>query len=86
MFAFKNAPSVEVFLTNKEKLMFFLSFLFSFFVLLPGGVKLQNYVFFNERKGILVYSALAILGLGLTGCSIAVITSSLFNPFIYFRF
>ncbi len=64
---------------------FILAALFSFFVLLPGGKKFQQNIFYadyNKRKLALMFVVSVILLV----LSVAGITTTGFNPFIYFRF
>jgi alginate O-acetyltransferase complex protein AlgI len=64
---------------------FFLSLFFSFFTLLPFGQKIQDAIYFKSYSNTLhvVMTVTAILALIF---SVSFITSSEFNPFIYFRF
>ncbi|GAB5557414.1 MAG: MBOAT family O-acyltransferase [Schleiferiaceae bacterium] len=57
--------------------------LFSFFVLIPGGQRLQNWLYKAEGK----FSALSFaLSLALLWVSVMSLAQNSFNPFIYFRF
>jgi alginate O-acetyltransferase complex protein AlgI len=62
-----------------------LSALFSFFIILPYGKKLQQKIFYSDynRTGLLIGFILSVLLVFLCVSSIA---TSDFNPFIYFRF
>ena len=65
--------------------MLVIAFIFSFFVLLPSGQKIQNYIFFepyDKKKTTAVF----FVALFLLILSISYITTTGFNPFIYFRF
>lgn len=63
----------------------FFAVVFSFFILLPYGKKIQNSIFFanysNKKLIIMFFVSIFIFVLSVAG-----ITSSSFNPFIYFRF
>lgn len=64
---------------------FIVAIIFSFFTIVPFTQKLQNEVYFNTysiKKHLTVFPIVIVLFL----LSIASITSSGFNPFIYFRF
>ncbi|MGP8214576.1 MAG: MBOAT family O-acyltransferase [Bacteroidia bacterium] len=64
---------------------FFIAIFFAFFVYFRKGQKIQDAVFFNEytdRRHILI----ALVSIVLLLISIGAITTSGFNPFIYFRF
>lgn len=73
--------------TFEFQLIFYLVIgaLFSFFVLIPGGKKI-NELFYYESKNNLQSSVKLISSLILLILSISFITASGFNPFIYFRF
>lgn len=71
---------------DKEFLFYFLlAILFSFFTSLKFGKQIQNKLFFSNYGffGNLIFSIVACI---LFTVSLASITSSDFNPFIYFRF
>ena len=65
--------------------MFVVAALFSFFVLLPYGQKIQDYLFY-EPYGKKKTTAWFFVTLFLLILSISYITTTGFNPFIYFRF
>lgn len=73
------------FITREFIFYFLLAILFSFFTSLAIGKKIQQKVFYSYygTKGNLVFS---IAVCALFTLSLAAITSSDFNPFIYFRF
>jgi alginate O-acetyltransferase complex protein AlgI len=57
--------------------------LFSFFVLIPGGQRLQNWLYKPKGK----FSGLSFaLSLALLWVSVMSLAQNSFNPFIYFRF
>lgn len=65
--------------------IFILALFFSFFVLFPYGKKIQDSIFFGTYgKGKL--TAMFFVSLALLILSISYITTTGFNPFIYFRF
>ena len=71
---------------NKEVVVIFLvAILFSFFTLLPKGQKIQDRVFYSDYSSRALAIGLAI-SLILFSLSVASISTSGFNPFIYFRF
>lgn len=83
MFAFEFIPNINF---GKEYYtMLVLAFIFSFFVYNKFGQKIQGMIYHNE------YSTLRHVGISIVTVllfliSISMITSSGFNPFIYFRF
>lgn len=85
MFEFRNF-NTQVFLERKIVFIFFIAIVFSGFVLLPYGKKIQDFFFFKEDKIVAVYYAVTLCMLVLFTISLASVTSSNFNPFIYFRF
>ena len=58
---------------------------FSFFTLLPGGSKLEKEVFYSNYN-IKAHYAGSIISIILFILSVSAITTTDFNPFIYFRF
>jgi alginate O-acetyltransferase complex protein AlgI len=85
MFKGSEVPG-NILLDQKVTIVFVASLLFSFFTLLPFGEKIQSFFYFNEKKNVAVYFAFCLFFLGIYTVSLAFITSSDFNPFIYFRF
>lgn len=84
LFAF-DFKSIDVFENNEFLFFLGLSFLFSFITLSKIGKILQDKIYFEEytnRRGIVMFFIVFTL---LILC-IASITTSNFNPFIYFRF
>jgi len=67
-------------------LFFVLAFIFSFSTLFKSGLKINNFLFIKENYSNLAYYSLVTLGLILFALSLTSITSTGFNPFIYFRF
>lgn len=76
----------HVFLSNKVKIAFAAAALFSVFTLLPHGKIIQDHLFMKEHKHFIVHASLTLAGILLFVLAVASITSSSFNPFIYFRF
>ena len=76
----------HLFLSNKVKVAFLAATLFSFFTLLPYGKRIQDNLFMKEDKHVLTHASLTIFSIALFVLAVASITSSSFNPFIYFRF
>jgi alginate O-acetyltransferase complex protein AlgI len=70
---------------NDFRLMFFLACFFSFCMLIPGFKKIQDSVYYRTHtvKVNILFSLIAML---LFILSVSFITTSNFNPFIYFRF
>lgn len=67
------------------KLMFVLAIVFSFFAAIPQLKKLQDHVYYANHK-LIVNIGYVIISIFLLVASISFITTSNFNPFIYFRF
>lgn len=63
-----------------------LAFLFSFLVLTKPGQKLEQLVFFTEQYSLRQHFVLSCMAIVFFILSVSSITSSGFNPFIYFRF
>lgn len=64
---------------------FLIGALFAFFIILPGGKMIQQRVYYPQA--LLRWRIPVLLGaVALLGVSLAYITTSNFNPFIYFRF
>jgi alginate O-acetyltransferase complex protein AlgI len=59
---------------------------FAFITLFKFGEKWQDTLFFNDKYSIKGYVLMTIISLSLLLLCISSITSSGFNPFIYFRF
>ncbi len=71
--------------TNDFKIAFFLALVCAFFISVPGFKKIQDHLYFRYHSLLtnLVYTILALFFLGV---SVSLITTTNFNPFIYFRF
>lgn len=84
LFSFE-MPAASYYLDTEFKFYFILAILFSFFASVKWGQKIQEAVYFKNysTEG---YVAGALLFCALFTISLAAITSSGFNPFIYFRF
>lgn len=74
-----------VFLDNEFLFYFILALIISFITLLPTGKKIQEIIYYKalSNKGHMIA---VILSLMLFMICLASVTSSTFNPFIYFRF
>lgn len=72
-------------INSKQVFCFILAGLFSWFILLPYGKRIQENLYFMNGDGRISPLALAIAPLLLVICIVYINTSS-FNPFIYFRF
>ncbi len=71
---------------NTEFVFYFiLAFVFSFFTLFTMGKKVQERIYFGKHSG-LGYLVSTVLAIGFFMICLGAITSSTFNPFIYFRF
>ncbi len=77
------APSY--FLDYEFKFYFLLALIFSFFTCFKIGQKIQEKIYFSNYS-IFGYSVATIIACCLFTIALASITSSGFNPFIYFRF
>jgi len=86
MFTYHESRTDHIFISNKMNMAFALAIFFSFIAALPIGKRWQDQLFMNKEKGFLAHASLTVLCLALIGLSVASITSSSFNPFIYFRF
>jgi alginate O-acetyltransferase complex protein AlgI len=84
LFSFKGSLPLR-FMNVEFYTIISLAFLFSFFILIPGGKKMQQVVFEQTHSTKLSF-ALLIVSIILLSFSLASITSTGFNPFIYFRF
>ncbi len=84
MFAF-GGQGTSYFIDKQFAVMLVLATVFSFWALLPGVEKWQNKLFSSE-KSLGAISLMTLLALIMFVISLAAITSTGFNPFIYFRF
>ena len=85
MFSF-NTISIHHYLSNDFWIVLVIAIFFSFITLSKFGLKLEKIVFHAEEHKIKWHIPLAFVCLFLLTISIGSITSSGFNPFIYFRF
>ena len=60
--------------------------LFSFIAVFKGGKQLEKFIFFTDKYSLKSHFSFTILAIVLFVLSLSSITSSNFNPFIYFRF
>lgn len=65
---------------------FVIAVIFSFFVLVARGQKLQDKVYGFQPLRLRGYLAMTVCTLALFALSLSYVTGSTFNPFIYFRF
>jgi alginate O-acetyltransferase complex protein AlgI len=86
MFSFNESASFHYSIDKLTLFSFLISAFFSFFILFPFGKKIQDYIYYNEDKNALFYLCYTGAAVSLFVISLASITSSNFNPFIYFRF
>jgi len=84
LFSFNSDFSVE--LKNEFGFTLIVAIMFSFFVNLKTGEKIKNYFFNKNHYSFKEHVILTIICLILFALSLSTITSSNFNPFIYFRF
>ena len=85
MFSFKGMFTELHPLTAEVKTIFTLALLFAFFTLTKKGQRIQDW-FYARSHGIKAYLFLSIVSILLFSLSLASITGTGFNPFIYFRF
>jgi alginate O-acetyltransferase complex protein AlgI len=74
-----------IYVNNELKLFFVLACLFSFFTLTKSGKYIQNKIYFSNYSSI-GYVIATVCSIILFYYCVASISSSTFNPFIYFRF
>ena len=86
MFRWSSSGLHHITVGNKAMFVFFLCTIFSFFILLPYGERIQKYLFYKEDKSIKAQFLVISLSLCAFMLLLGIITSSNFNPFIYFRF
>lgn len=84
LFSFDRLQTTEMIPAFKTILVF--AIIFSFLAALPFGKKVIRFFFEKESYSLLQNLLFAIVAVGLFILSICSITSSNFNPFIYFRF
>jgi len=83
LFGFTHLPTM--FFNKEFRYMLIVAACFSFFVLVPGFSKIQNYFYGSVQKPA-GHILLTLLMLLLFTLSLSSITSADFNPFIYYRF
>ena len=81
-FDFRN---MYVFLNNEFVFYFVLAFIFSFFTVFSFGKTLQNKIYFSSYSNT-GYAIASLISVALFMICLASVSSSTFNPFIYFRF
>jgi alginate O-acetyltransferase complex protein AlgI len=86
MFSFNSINEINLFFDREFWTILIIAIFFAFFTLPKLGLKIQDFIFFKEEYNIKTYLLMSILILLLLLISTASITSSGFNPFIYFRF
>jgi len=84
LFSFDFEP-IEWFKNKEFFVILIIAAFFSFFTILKPGLKVQNKVFYSEYGNSLSIVMFLVCG-ALFMLSVASVTSSSFNPFIYFRF
>lgn len=84
LFSFDFKP-MYIFLQNDFIFYFIIAILFSFITIFDFGKKFQN-LFYNSTYGNFGYLVGVLASLSFFMICLASITSSTFNPFIYFRF
>lgn len=85
MFAFQNME-MSLFFSSEFWTILIIAAFFSFITLSKNGLKLENMIFFKEQYNLKGTFTMSFLSLILLIICISSITSSSFNPFIYFRF
>ncbi|HXU26788.1 MAG TPA: hypothetical protein VN698_06115, partial [Bacteroidia bacterium] len=71
--------------TNDFKFMFLMAVVFSFFVMIPKLKNIQDTVYYAKHS-LVINCCYSLFAMVLFVLSISFITTSNFNPFIYFRF
>ncbi|HWY10309.1 MAG TPA: MBOAT family O-acyltransferase [Bacteroidia bacterium] len=84
LFSF-NFNTGNILLDTEFIFYFILAFIFSFFTLFNIGKKIQESIYFGKYNG-LSYLISTVLAIAFFMICLGAITSSTFNPFIYFRF
>jgi alginate O-acetyltransferase complex protein AlgI len=85
MFSFEKIRNAVV-LDNEFWFMMSIGFVFSFITITRFGQKMEKLFFYKQEYTTKQYVALTLLGLFLLLVAAGAITSSGFNPFIYYRF
>ncbi len=86
MFSFNTTSNLSLYFDRQFWTILIIASFFSFVTLNKWGNKLQNFVFFKESYSFKTNLAFSFFVIILLIISTASITSSGFNPFIYFRF
>ena len=86
LFFYHKIENLHFNIGNKDLIVLSLCILFSVFIFLPYGQKVQDYFFHQEDKKIGLQYLITFFCFTLFILSLASITTSNFNPFIYFRF
>ena len=86
MFSFNSMNDVSLFIDSEFWSILSLAFFFSFLTLSKWGLKIQNFIFFKEQYTNRITFLMFLLIVLMLIISTSSITSSGFNPFIYFRF
>jgi alginate O-acetyltransferase complex protein AlgI len=84
LFSFKNNSLFHLNLGSQQ--LFYVALFFSFFMLIPKAQKLQNYFYTNSSISTFQAILFPLLSVFLFALCLGAISSSGFNPFIYFRF
>jgi alginate O-acetyltransferase complex protein AlgI len=84
MFGF-NQLSIYAY-SSKFWTMLAIGIFFAFFTLTKYGIKMEQTFFFSKKYNVFGYLIMLIVFIVFVGLSLSSITSSGFNPFIYFRF
>lgn len=86
MFTFKEANNLLLYFDKEFWTILVIAVFFSFVTLSKVGLKIQDFMFFKDKYSFKTYFAVNFLIVILLIICTASITSSGFNPFIYFRF
>ena len=86
MFNFNKITEANLYLNKEFWTMLIIAVFFSFFTLSKIGLKIQDFIFFKNEYKLSTYLLIGLIIFVLLILSTASITSSGFNPFIYFRF
>lgn len=78
--------SSSIFIENSVLFTFMLAVLFSFFVLLPYGMKIQSYFYVFEDRGLKGQTVHLVVTVVLLLLSMIYLAPGGMNPFIYYRF
>ena len=86
MFSFDSISNANIYLDKEFWTILIIAVFFSFFTLSKIGLKTQDFIFFKNEYKLSTYLLIGLIIFVLLVLSTASITSSGFNPFIYFRF